>query len=162
MSDITNESGTEGRSILARAADELRGHQDQRWVEIEDLVLSRILLATRRSRPVRAETPDADNDGRTYVSEAVLTAYLADALDDIPGSAVDEFLIATDRDNNYTGITIVVCVQFGQIIIPLADRLRQAAESVLTTLLGASSPPITVTGMHVHVDDVQSDDPKLS
>lgn len=161
MTDTT-QGAAPASDLLTRATEELRDHHDERWVEIQDRVLSHVMSASRRSQTVRAGTNNPGTDGQTYISEGVLTTSLADALDDIPGSAVDHLVITTDHDKNYTGLTIVVRVQFGEIIIPLADRLRLRAQSVLTTLLGTPNPSITVTGMHVHVDDVQRDDPKLS
>lgn len=162
LTDTTHETIPAADSLLTRATADLRGRQDDRWVEIQDRVLSRVMSATRRSQPVRAETSNQEADGQTHVSEAVLIAHLAAALDDIPESSVDHLVIATDHANNYTGLTIVVRGRFGHVIIPLADQLRHRAESVLTTLLGNANPSITVTGMHVHVDDVQRNDPKLS
>ncbi len=151
--------------LLTQATESLRGRRDDRWVAIENRVISAALAATRRSRPIRAQNDEPDLPssvtGSTFVREQVLIAYVSRAMDGVPGSAVERIVVNSDHDL-YTGLTIIVRVQFGQRIISLADELRARAEIALRELLGAVTPPVTVTAMHVHVDDVQLSDPNLS
>ncbi len=45
------------------------------------------------------------------------------------------------------------------VLIPIADEIRHRTGTVLQTLLGPGTPPVTVATMHVHVSDVTTDDP---
>lgn len=143
---------TDPANQARRAADALRAHADQRWVEISDRVLARALSVTRRSMPVRA----ASSGGPVNVSEQVLIASIRSALHDLSGAAPVDIQIRTDEQNRYTGVLIVLNIDYKTSILPVADDVRDRAHQVLTTLLGPVSPPLTVTTMHVHVDDVRN------
>ncbi|MEP6854806.1 MAG: hypothetical protein ABJA33_05015 [Pedococcus sp.] len=137
--------------LVARAADALRAHADERWVEISDRVLGRALNVTRRSMPVRA----ASSGGPVNVSEQVLVAGIRSALDGLSGAAPVDIRISTDEQHRYTGVFIALAVDYKSAILPVADHARHCVRDVLLTLLGPVSPPVTVTTMQVHVDDVR-------
>ena len=154
--DMTSSADVEGSALLRDAALDLRHQVNHRWVEIADDVVSRALTASRPSWPVRAEA----STGTVEVAEQVLVTYLRDSIDPIDDCEVVQIQVKTDGDV-CTGVVIAVAVRFGTPLIPLADTVRQQAESRLGQLLGPVIPPITVTQMHVHVADVTRGDPKL-
>lgn len=139
------------QDLVTRAADVLRTRADERWVEISDRVLTKAFNVTRRSMPVRA----ASSGGAVNVSEQVLVAGIRSALDDLSGAAAVDIRISTDDQHRYTGVFIALSVDYRTAILPVADRARDRARDVLLTLLGPVNPPVTVTTMHVHVDDVR-------
>lgn len=142
---------------LAAATQSLREHVDPRWVEVSDRVLARALTATRRSLPIR--TSEDTSAGALLVSEQVLTSYIRHAIAPVPAAAPSRIHIHSDAEHNYTGVTIEITVQFDEPILPIADQIRDRTEQVLRELLGPIHPPVTVTGMHVHVSDVTTEDP---
>ena len=144
-------------ATLAAATQALRQHVDDRWVEVADWVLSKALTSTRRSLPVRAH--DLGGGGALYVGEHVLTAYLRDAIAPIPAAAPTRIHIHADTGHHCTGVTIEITVQYNEPVIPIADQIRHRTETMLQTLLGPGTPPVTVATMHVHVSDVTTDDP---
>ena len=142
---------------LDAATESLRAHVDPRWVEVSDRILARVLTATRRSLPIR--TSEDSSGGALLVSEQVLTTYIRHAVAPVPAAAPTRIHIRSDSDNNYTGVTIEITVQFDEPILPIADEVRDRTEQVLRELLGTIHPPVTVSAMHVHVSDVTTDDP---
>jgi len=139
---------------LETAAQALRDHTEERWVEIAESMLARVLATTRPSHPVRGKARAAT----FHVSEQVLTSYVLDAVGAIPGVEVDAMRIHSEQDR-YTGIDIVITARYGLPLLPVADIIRQAARDRLVTLLGEQVPPISVSTMHVHVEDVTPGDP---
>lgn len=144
-----------GGATLADAAHSLRQHVDQRWVQIADGVLLKALSATRRSLPVRAHS----DTGRITVSQQVIIAHVRDAVADIPAAAPTRVHVRADEGHHFSGLTVEVTVQYGHMVLDLADEIRARAETALRQLLGPARVPVTVTAMHVHVSDVTTDDP---
>lgn len=136
-----------------RAANLMREQADERWVEISDRVLDKALRVTRRSMPVRA----AGASGPVNISEQVLIAGIRQALEPVAGAVPTDITVHTDERNNYTGILIRLTANYGAPILPAADDIRNRTEHALTSMLGNLTPPITVSTMHVHVDDVTQD-----
>lgn len=142
---------------LEIATQALRDHTDERWVEVSDNILAKVLVASRPSHPVRGRAGTEP----FHVSERVLTAHVLDTVDQIPHIEAAAIRIHTGQDR-YTGITIVITAEHGLRLIPAADAIREAARDRLTQVLGQLVPPISVSTMHVHVDDVTTGDPSLS
>lgn len=140
---------------LGAAAAELRGHTEDRWVEIADAMLINVLRRQRPSHPIRATSPGRD----FHVSEQVLVTALHHALDSVAHCEVTGIHIQADRDA-YVGVTIVVTAEIPHPLIPLADDLRDLARERLEEILGAPPPDVSVEAMHVHVGDVTKGDPK--
>ncbi len=159
MAIDTNNGGSSSPTDrdLQVATQALRDHTDERWVEIADSMLAGVLARSRPSHPVRGQVGSES----FHVSDQVLTNYLLAAIDPIPQVEVDAINIHSDQDR-YTGVTIVISVQHGLSLVPVADMIREAAEACLIDMLGRSTPPITVSTMHVHVEDVTPEDPSLS
>ena len=67
-------------------------------------------------------------------------------------------VITTEGLNTYAGLTIIISARFGLPLLPTADTVRALANTRLTQLLGPITPPVTVTTMEVHVQDVFQDD----
>lgn len=134
-----------------QAVDLIRSQADDRWVEISDRVLDKALLLTRRSLPVRAEGAG----GPVNVSEQVLIAGIRQALESVTGALPSDIQIHTDERHHYTGVLICVNADFGSPILPTADDIRERTQHALTGMLGHVTPPVTVSTMHVHVDDVR-------
>lgn len=145
-------------ALLREATTALQAVADDRWVEIAPRILERALMASRRSRPIRATAPS----GPIQISEQVIVSYLQDALDGaVAGSAVAGISVQLAGRNSFDGVLIELLVQFGLPILPLADRVRAIAADVLTTL-GVDSAQIFISTAHVHVTDVTTDDPYTS
>ncbi len=159
MTDLDSGGPSSADTLMARATAELRAQTADRWVEVQDRILDHVRTASRRSRPVRAQAPvnagGATLSGNTFVSEQVLRSYLRETLDEVASVSVHQLRFNLDGDV-YTGLTIVVRVQFGVDIIQAADALRARAEVCLRELLGHVIPDVTIRAMHVHVDDVES------
>lgn len=139
---------------LDAALSSSRTRTDARWVEISHRVRTRALQVTRRSMPITARAPS----GQVQVSTQVLIAYVRDALAGVPGARVEDLIVAAGPDGAFTGLTIVISAPYGEPVIPLADALRDRATQRLGELLGDVTPPVTVTTMEVHVDDVHVDE----
>ena len=127
-----------------------RAHADARWVQISDRVRARALQVTRRSLPITAQAPG----GPVHVSEQVLITYLRDALKVVPGARVDDIAIAVGAQDAYAGTTVCISARYGEALLPIADAMRDLAAARLRDLLGDITPPVTVTTMDVHLDDV--------
>lgn len=142
-------------AALGAAAEQLRGHVDQRWVEVADRVRSRAMFATRRSLPLLAQ----GRHGPVHVSEQVVVSAIHAAIDDIPAIAATAIIPTVDPQHRLTGIVLVVTVQHDYRVLPLADEVRNRTEAVLHEILGPVIPLVTVRDLHVHVGDVSTDDP---
>jgi len=140
--------------MLEQAAQSLREHVDQRWVEISDRVLSRALRATRTSLAVQARAPS----GPVHISEQVLITNVREAISTVPHVKIQDVVIITEGLDTYAGLTIIISARFGLPLLPIADAIRALANTRLTQLLGPITPPVTVTTMDVHVEDVFQDD----
>ena len=90
--------------MLEQAAQSLREHVDQRWVEISDRVLSRALRATRTSLAVQARAPS----GPVHISEQVLITYIRDAISTVPDVKIQDVVITTEGLDTYAGLTITI------------------------------------------------------
>ncbi len=145
--------GDSGRMVAAIA--QLRQHTDQRWVEIESDILAHVQSVSRPSHPLRA----LSTRGAYAVSEQVLTSYLRAALDHAPDCEVSAIRIHADGDV-CTAVTIVMTARYGRSLLDLADTIRIAADDVIAKVLGETRPRVTVTDMHVHVNDITRGDPK--
>lgn len=137
------------------AAAQLRQHTDERWVEVRSGVLAHVLAVSRPSHPLHA----LSSTGAYAVSEQVLTSYLRTALDRAPDCEVSAIRVHSDGDV-CTGVTIVITARHDRSLLDLADSIRSAADDVITAVLGDARPRVTVTDMHVHVNDVTRGDPK--
>lgn len=133
----------------------LRTRTDDRWVAISSRVRSRALTLTRRSLSVHAQAPG----GPVQVSEQVLITYVRDALARVPDGRVDDIVIMTEGAGTYTGITLFISARYGAPLLPIADAMRDLAAFRLRELLGDVAPPVTVTTMHVHIENVHGDQP---
>jgi len=154
--DLTYEVESHVRAVLRTAAADLRSYVEPRWVEVADAITSRALRASRPSPPVRAQAPS----GPVRVAEQVVVAHLRNSLNPVAGCEVHNIRLEV-REERCTGVVIVVAVQFGKRLIPLADDLRNRAERRLAEVLGQDMVPVTVTQMHVHIADVTPGDPSL-
>lgn len=163
MTDLDTAGATRPDALIARATADLRAQSTDRWVEVQDRIIDHVRTVSRRSRPVRTHGPSVDPAaaGTTFVSEQVLRSRLGRALNEVPSVSVHRLRFDLDGDV-YTGLTIIVAVQFGVEIIAVADELRMRSQVCLRELLGHVIPDVTVQGMHVHVDDVERGDPKLA
>jgi len=139
------------------AAQALRDHTDERWVEIADSMLAGVLAKAPPSHPVQGQV----GSETFYVSEQVLTSYLLDAIDPIPDVEVDAIRIHADQDR-YTGVTILITARHGLALLPAADSIREAAQARLQEVLGQPVPRVSVSSMHVQVEDVTPADPGLA
>lgn len=140
--------------MLKEATQSLRDHVDQRWVEIADRVLTRALRTTRTSLAVQAQAAN----GPVHISEQVLIAHLRDAVSTVPQSRIQDVVITIEGLDTYAGVIITISARFGVPLISVADTIRKLASERLTQLLGPIVPPVTVTTMHIHVQDVFQDD----
>ncbi len=73
--------------------------------------------------------------------------------------AVATITATVDEHDHCTGLTISIIVQYGNAVLPIADEIRDRAETVLREILGSVIPAVTVRDMHVHVQDVTTADP---
>lgn len=141
-------------SPQVRAAKEsLRQHVDQRWVEMSESILARVLARTGPSQPVVGDAPG----GTFHVSEAVLRRQLLDAVDSVSAVVVDAIDIHTE-ENRYSAVTVVITAQHGLALLRAADEIRQRCQQRLIAVLG-EAVPVDVTTMRVHVEDVTREDP---
>ena len=140
---------------LDQAAAAARRRLDRRWVEVSDQIVSTVLAARRRTRPLRAK----GTTGTVFVSDQVVVAGLRSAVDGaVQGSAVSRVDLEV-RGDELSGVVVQLVAQYGTPLIPLADEVRALAERRLATLLGPVEAPVTVSAMHVHFSDVTVDDP---
>jgi len=152
--DPRSNTDSQARLALQIATRALLDHSDERWVEIAEDVLDKVLARAHPSHPVRAE-----EDSLTFhVSEQVLARHVLDAIDPLPDVEVDAVRIHADRDH-YTGITIVITARYGVSLLSASDTVAEAANARLMQILGDAVPPLSVSTMHVHVEDVTVDDP---
>lgn len=149
------ELGTElGSDLLESAAAGLRDRVDPRWVEISDRVLAKVLTATRRSLPIQAQA----TSGPVHVSEQVLITHLRDAVQDhVSGTHVRAINVHLRGRDTLESVTIQVAVDYGVVILPLADQVHRLASERLDAVLGPAAPPVQVRVTHVHVSDVVGD-----
>ena len=140
---------------VSSAARSLRDHTDDRWVEVRDEVLTKVMSHPRPSHPVAALAPG----GPFHVSEKVLERSLLDAVDPVPNCEVAGIVLHADRDR-CRGVTIALRARYPEPLIALADAVRLAASERLSDILGPVTPAVTVATMHVHVADVTREDPK--
>lgn len=154
--DTNSDGPDDGDSgMMDAAVQQLRRHTDDRWVEIESDLLARVLATPRTSHPLRALSPA----GFFAVSEQVLVAYLHSALDPTSHCEISAIHLHASGDV-CTAVTVVVTAQYGHSVLDIADALRGRAEGVIASVLGDVRPRVTITDMHVHVDDISRGDPK--
>lgn len=127
-----------------------RAHTDARWIQISDRVRTRALRLTRRSLPITAQAPS----GPIHISEQVLITYLRATLTHVPGARLDNITITTGPHNTYTGLTVTISARYDEPQLPIADTMRNLARTRLHDLLGNITPPITITTMDIHINDV--------
>ncbi len=165
MTPDTPSTGPRDQVMLRSAAQHLRDHVDDRWVEVADVVLARAASATRASPPVRAEA----SSGPFQVAQQVLVSYLRASIDPLDDCEVVDIRVDTrlerevdDGGEVCTGVLIALTARYGTVLISLADDVREVAAARLEQLLGPVAPPVGVSAMHVHVADVTRGDPKRS
>ena len=148
MTPQSPDAGSPG--VPQGAGEVLRRRTDERWAEIVDDVVARALRVTRRSSPIQV----AGLAGAVTVSEQVVVTLLHEALATVPGGRPSAIDVHTDEGGHYTGVLVVVAVDYGSSVLDVADEVRLRAGALLRELLGPVEPPVTVSAMHVHVDDV--------
>lgn len=136
-------------AIVDEAAAALRSYADRAWAGASRRILDHVLTATRRSRPVRAASPD----GTVHVSDQVVTMHLADAVDDLPDVRLTRARLDL-RDDLLVAITVGVSVRYPERIHPLADEVRRRVVARVQEVLGPVRPPVTTADVAVEVDDV--------
>lgn len=140
-----------GADVLEVAAAQLRDRVEPRWVEISDRILAKVLTATRRSFPVRAVVAT----GPTWVSEQVLVSYLRDAIHGhVAGSTLQAIHVHLVGRDTFESVTILIAVDYGEVIVTVADEIHRLVARRLDELLGPAAPEVEVRGTHVHVADV--------
>jgi len=154
-------------AVLRSAAGRLREHVDERWVEVADLVFSRVFTATRPSRPLHAVA----SGGPFHVTEQVVVSYLRASIDQVADCEVRRITVQTrspDPDGSQgsgaevcTGVLVELAVRYGTVLIPLADTVRRVASERIAQLLGSVASEVSVAAMHVHLADVTVGDPKV-
>lgn len=163
----TPASGSREAAVLRSAAGRLREHVDERWVEVADLVLSRVATATRPSRPLCA----LSGGGHFHLAEQVFVSYLRASIDQVADCEVLRVTVQTrppDPDVSEgsaaevcTGVLVELAVRYGTVLIPLADTVRRVAREQIAQLLGPMASEVSVAAMHVHMADVTVGDPTV-
>lgn len=152
------DQSTSGALALQDASDQLRGRSRQRAVEIADDVLRNALRSSRHSMPVRIYPPH----GHVLVSDQVIISVLRRDIDAaLAGAAVGRIYLVVDRSQSLRELTVELFVQYGQVLLDLADRARTIADLVLAQLLSRSEVAVDVVARHVHISDITTGDPHL-
>lgn len=146
-------------AYLHSATEQLRGRSRRRAVAIADNVLRNALRSSRRSLPIRVAAPHE----YVWISDRVLIALLRCDIDAaLRGSAVGRIRLVVDRDQALREMTVELFVQYGQVLIDVADEARTIAHRVLSRVLtGPGEVAIQVITSHVHVSDVTIGNPHL-
>ncbi|MEP7161087.1 MAG: hypothetical protein ABI746_08275 [Dermatophilaceae bacterium] len=146
-------------AYLHSAAEQLRGRSRRRAVEIADNVLRNALRSSRRSLPIRVAAPY----DYVWISDRVLITLLRRDIDAaLEAAAVGRIHLVVDRDQPLREITVELFVQYGQVLIDVADEARTIAHRVLSHVLtGPDEVTIQVVTSHVHVSDVTIGNPHL-
>ena len=151
-------SGINPYTELRLATEQLRSRVPPRAVTVQNDVLQRALRTSRRSIPLRVQPPY----DFVVVSHQVLIAELRRQIDALsPTGAVGRIYLRIDPDRTLRAVTVELFVQYGAVIVELADRVRAVAAQVLGQTLGAAAASVDVVLTDVHVSDVTADSPHL-
>ncbi len=146
------------RTPLDTAVDQLRNRTRSRAVEIADDVLRNAMSAHPGSLPVRANAPY----DYVRVSDQVIIATLRRRIDAVlRAAAVGRVFLLVERDGWLEELTIELFVQYGGVLLDVADQARVMADLVLTDVLGPTTNPVPVVVSHVQVSDITIGDPHL-
>ena len=143
---------------LQAASEQLRDRSRQRAVEIANDVLHAALRSQRRALPVAGAPPH----DYVRVSDRVIITLLRRNIDAaLHAAAVGRVHLVVDRSHKLREITIELYVQYGQVLVDVADQARSVADDVLGQLLAGPTVSIDVVTSHVHVSDITAGDPHL-
>ena len=145
-------------ALLHAAGEQLRHRSSRRAVEIADHVLRNALGSSRRSLPVRLAAP------RDYirVSDQVIITLLRRHVDDaLEGAAVGRIRLLVDPDETLRELSMDLFVQYGRVLVDVADQARTIADTVLAQLLGDFRVNVAVVTSHVHISEIAAGDPHL-
>lgn len=150
--------GSDPFADLRRATEQLRGRVHPRAVAVQDDVLARALRASRTSVSLRARAPY----DFVRVSDRVLVAELRRRIDGLsPSAAVGRVYLRLHPDRTLRTVTVELFVQYGTVIMDLADRVRLGVAEVLQQTLGSTSADVDLVLADVHVSDVTVGSPHL-
>lgn len=156
--DPLDESTTVPPAHLRAATEQLRGRSRQRAVEIADNVLRNALRSSRRSLPVRVAAP---HDYVRVSDQVIITLLRRDIDAALEVAAVGRIYMLVDRSETLRELTIELFVQYGQVLLDVADQARIIADVVLARLLAGSGVTIEVVTSHVHVSEITTGNPHL-
>lgn len=140
-----------GERLLARAADGLRRHQDERWDEVSGRVLARLRSIPLRRESVRGIAPSGPFD----VSESVVVSHVSASVEAaVPEAVVVAVRLAVTARRALAGVVVEVAVDFASPVGPLADRIRATVLAVLPDVLGAAAGPEAPVPVEVRVVDI--------
>jgi hypothetical protein len=144
---------------LHAAREQLRDRSRQRSVEIADNVLRNALRSSRHSLPVKVAAPH----DYVRISDQVIIILLRRAIDSaLDGAAVGRINLKVDRNEKLHELVIELFVQYGRVLLDVADQARSIADVVLARLLLAGSHvTVDVVTSHVHISDITVGDPHL-
>lgn len=156
--DSLDQPSTAQPARLETAAEQLRSRSRQRAVEIADDVLHNALRASRTSLPVKAAAPYE----YVRVSDQVVITLLRREIDAaLEGAAVGRIYLLVDRSETLRELTIELFVQYGHVLINVADQARAVADVALAQLLAGSKVTLDIVTSHVHISDITVGDPHL-
>lgn len=146
--------------VLARAASELREHEEPGWSAASRSVLRAVRGATRRSVPLEAAWPSgADGADRLLVSDLVVVRLVAAALRAVDGVAPGRVVLAV-RDRRCEGAEVQVVARYGTDLAAAARQVRAVVVAVLDDVLGPVGAGAPARAVDVVVDDVVVHDPR--
>lgn len=139
----------------------LRGLRDDarpRAVEIAHSVLERALRARRHTLPIRAHPPHH----HVHVSDQVIRTLLRQRIDDdVQGAATGRIALLVDPDQTLREVTVELFVQYGEVLMDVADHARYTVQQTLDDLLSRPQTPVEIQLTHVHISDITVGDPGL-
>lgn len=156
--DARDQSTSGAPTSLRVASEQLRGRSRPRAVEIADDVLRDVLRSSRRSLPVRVAAP---HDHVRVSDQVVITLLRRDIDAALEDAAVGRIYLQVDRNETLRELTIELFVQYGQVLVNVADRARAIADVVLARLLAGAEVSIGVVTSQVHISDITTGNPHL-
>ena len=97
-------------------------------------------------------SPASSVTSKVTSSPASSVKYLRDARKVVPGTRVEDISIAAGAQDGYAGTTVCITARYGEALLPIADAMRDLAAARLRP--SRRLHPVTITTVHVHVDDV--------
>ncbi|GGF94766.1 hypothetical protein GCM10007304_05790 [Rhodococcoides trifolii] len=135
--------------VLDRAARELRDEEQPSWLELSSRILTSVRDTTRRSWPLDAQFPTAENGDTLRVSDIVVRLEVVRGVD-IPGCSVTSVDLRIDG-HACTGVSIGLTAEYGVDIQELARTVARLAADSVNTALGTT---LTAGDVDVNVLDV--------